>query len=167
MTADLDWCSDLYEQDFVLCCEQQAALLRTGDFSKLDRVNLIDEIESLGKRDRRELRARLQELMQHLLIWRYQDGQQSKDRVARILEEHFAICRILNDSPSLGRLLTDSEGMAELYICATNRVVIDTGLSVERFPDRCPFCWEGLFEGGDLRGGFDVERYWVEGLVTE
>src|ERR1035438_2138123 len=62
----------LYEQDFVLWAEETARLLRAGAFDDLDIENLAEEIESIGRKDRRELRSRLKVLLSHLLKWRIQ-----------------------------------------------------------------------------------------------
>ncbi|WP_292117314.1 DUF29 family protein [Mesorhizobium sp.] len=39
-----------YEADFVQWCAEQGSLLREGRLSELDRENLAEEIESLGRR---------------------------------------------------------------------------------------------------------------------
>lgn len=49
--------SQLYEGDFVTWCEDTVIKLRARNFDALDVDNLIDEIESLAKRDRRGLKA--------------------------------------------------------------------------------------------------------------
>ena len=57
---------------FPACACVQAALLREEKASDLDYQNLVAEVESLGKSDRRALENRLERLAQHLLKWRYQ-----------------------------------------------------------------------------------------------
>ncbi|PSN10566.1 DUF29 domain-containing protein, partial [filamentous cyanobacterium CCP5] len=49
----------LYEQDFYAWTQHQAELLRAGQLGELDLENLIEEIESLGRQERQELRNRL------------------------------------------------------------------------------------------------------------
>ena len=46
---------ELYDQDFYQWTQEQAALLREGAWQDLDVINLAEEIESLGKSDRRAL----------------------------------------------------------------------------------------------------------------
>ena len=58
--------ADLYDEDFVLWVEVTVARLRNRDFNQIDWVNLIEEVESLGKRDKREL-DRLTTLFEHAL----------------------------------------------------------------------------------------------------
>jgi hypothetical protein len=58
-----------YHTDFYLWTQQQADLLRQGALSALDVENLIEEIESMGKRDRRAIGSYLRNVMMHLLKW--------------------------------------------------------------------------------------------------
>ena len=60
---------ELYEQDFFLWAKEQAAALRLAKNSNLplDWENLAEEIESLGKSDRRELRSQIRRILRHLL----------------------------------------------------------------------------------------------------
>ncbi len=59
--------ASLYESDFYAWTQEQASLLRKHQWSELDLLNLIEEIESLGKRQRQELRNRLSVLIGYLL----------------------------------------------------------------------------------------------------
>lgn len=45
----------LYDQDFALWIEETVKQLKSGDFSQVDLENLIDEVESLAKGDKRSL----------------------------------------------------------------------------------------------------------------
>jgi Domain of unknown function DUF29 len=60
--------ADLYDQDFLLWTEEQAAALRRVKESNLplDWENLAEEIESLGKSDRRQLRSQIRRILCHL-----------------------------------------------------------------------------------------------------
>ena len=71
----------LYDQDFYAWTQQQAVLLRAkGVWRELDYGNLAEELESLGKRDRRELERRLEVLVMHLLKWCYQPERRERSR---------------------------------------------------------------------------------------
>jgi len=106
----MDKAGDLYDRDFVLWTEQQAALLRGAKGSQLplDWKNLAEEIESLGKSDRRELRSQVTRILRHLLKLAVSPttgpraGWQSTIREARIEIED-----VLEDSPNLRREIPD------------------------------------------------------------
>jgi hypothetical protein len=68
----MDTNTDLYEQDFFQWTQTTAALIRQGKWHAVDAKCVAEELESLGKRDRRELASRLQVLVMHLLKWHYQ-----------------------------------------------------------------------------------------------
>jgi predicted YcjX-like family ATPase len=61
--------TNLYDEDFVRWTEEQAAALRQAKRSNLplDWENLAEEIESLGRSDRRELRLQITRILRHLL----------------------------------------------------------------------------------------------------
>ena len=50
---------NLYETDFYAWTQQQANLLRYQQWNQVDLANLIEEVESLGRKERQELRNRL------------------------------------------------------------------------------------------------------------
>jgi hypothetical protein len=61
----------LYETDFNLWVEQTVSQLKNGKIQDLDLENLIEEIASMGRSDKREIKSRLIVLMMHLLQWKY------------------------------------------------------------------------------------------------
>ena len=68
----------LYDTDFYAWIQEQAKLLKYQEWNQLDLPNLIEEIESLGKQQRAELRNRLKVLIGHLLKWEYQAARRSR-----------------------------------------------------------------------------------------
>jgi len=64
----------LYERDFHAWAGEQAGLLRAGKLAEADLPHIIEEIESLGRGEKREFVDRLIVLLVHLLEWRYQPG---------------------------------------------------------------------------------------------
>ncbi len=74
----------LYDKDFYAWTQEQAQLLRHHQWSQLDLPNVIEEIESLGKQQRQELRNRLSILIGHLLKWEHQSQQRSRSWLATI-----------------------------------------------------------------------------------
>ena len=76
-----------YDEDFCAWTEEQARLLRAGQFSQLDVENIAEEMEDLGRSIRRELRNRLAVLTMHLLKWQYQPGHRSRSWSITIREQ--------------------------------------------------------------------------------
>jgi len=108
----------LYDQDFYAWTQEQAALLREGAVHELDLTNLAEEIESLGKSDRRALGSHLRNLVMHLLKWQYQPhgrltGHSWESSIRTARDE---IAMILEDSHSL--VATVPELLARRYALA-------------------------------------------------
>jgi hypothetical protein len=126
-----------YEEDFYAWTLEQAKLLRSGDFSKIDALNVAEEIESVGRRDRREVANRLENLIGELLKWRSQPGARCGNWRSAILQQRFEIEHIIEDSPSLREFATAC--LAETYSDARQRVIEAMGLLQPGFPTDCPF----------------------------
>ena len=127
----------LYDEDFFTWTEEQARILRAGEFSRLDVANIAEEIEDMGKSVRRELRNRLAVLTMHLLKWRYQPGHRSRSWSATIREQREQIASLLDESPSLKPVL--AQDLAKIYSASVNKAVGETGLAEISFPADCPF----------------------------
>jgi hypothetical protein len=69
--------SQLYESDFYAWANEHAALLRGGRLSDADILHIAEEIESMGKSEKRELVSRLTVLLLHLLKWQFQPGRRA------------------------------------------------------------------------------------------
>jgi hypothetical protein len=131
-----------YDEDFYAWTEEQARLLRTGDFAALDAENLAEEIEGMGRSDRRELENRLTLLLAHLLTWQCQPGFRSRSRSALLDEQRLHIDYLFVDAPSLRSL---APGMlTPAYELARLRAVAATGLADNTFPEECPFTLEQI-----------------------
>jgi Domain of unknown function DUF29 len=126
-----------YEADFYAWTEEQARLLRDGELSAIDAANIAEEIESLGRSDRRELRSRLTVLLMHLLKWRQQPGDRSAGWLGTIREQRRQIELVLDDSPSLHPFV--AAVLARAYGDARVDAAEETGLPATDFPLECPF----------------------------
>jgi Domain of unknown function DUF29 len=126
-----------YEQDFYAWTIEQSSLLRSGELSAVDAVNIAEEIESMGRSDRRELKSRLVVLVMHLLKWCHQPGARSRSWSATIEEQRLQIEGIIAESPSLRP--SAAAMLPEVHAIARARAIADTGLADEVFPEACPF----------------------------
>ncbi|MEI6063788.1 MAG: DUF29 domain-containing protein [Pseudanabaena sp. ELA748] len=59
----------LYESDYLLWIQETIAKLKNRDFENLDLENLIEEIEYLGRSQRKELESHLATLLAHCGSW--------------------------------------------------------------------------------------------------
>ena len=126
-----------YDEDFVLWSEHQAALIRAGRFELVDWDNVAEEIESLGKRDLRQVSNRLAILLLHLLKWQFQPSGRSTSWRATIRTQRGRILRVLKDSPSLLQHV-DAE-VRDVYPRAREDAADETGLIIDRFRVTCPY----------------------------
>jgi Domain of unknown function DUF29 len=137
--------SNLYEQDFYSWTQEQAVLLRQGKLTQLDVENLIEEIESLGRQERRELVNRLVVLLHHLLKWEFQPEYRSRSWEATIKIQRLEVAKLLEQNPSLRPYVT--EAIADAYLRAIVEVYGETGISAEQMPVACPYSFEQI---GDI-----------------
>lgn len=99
----------LYEQDFVAWCDDTVTKLKAGHFPEIDIHSLIEEIESLAGRDRRELKSRLRVLLAHLLKRIYVNSPENyRGWEITIREQRSSILDLLEQSPSLGTYLSET-----------------------------------------------------------
>jgi hypothetical protein len=134
----------LYERDFYAWTQEQAALLRSGQLERLDRVHLAEEIEALGRQERRELVNRLGILLGHLLKWQFQPHLRGKSWRATLSEQRRQIQRLLKESPSLKPEL--AAALAETYQDGILLVVKETPLAEDDLPPDCPYTLEQVMD---------------------
>jgi hypothetical protein len=134
----------LYNQDFHAWTLQQVELLRAGRWDLIDIENLVDEIESLGKQERQELRNRLGVLLGHLLKWYYQPAARSKSWFYTIKEQRERLLEHLDDNPSLKPYLP--EAIQRAYRDGLNLVGKETPLNPTQLPQDCPFSITEILE---------------------
>jgi predicted DNA-binding ribbon-helix-helix protein len=129
--------ADLYEQDFFLWTQQMATALREGRFEQLDLENLAEEVESVGRSEKRELASRLRVLLIHLLKWQFQPERRSHSWQSTITEQRIQLELLLEDSPSLKRQALEMLEVA--YRQARVRASEETQMAIATFPEDCPY----------------------------
>lgn len=136
--------SNLYETDFYAWTLEQSQLLKDNNFQNLDIVNLVEEVESLGKQQRQELENRLTILLGHLLKWDYQPDCRSKSWKATIREQRRATQKLIRQNPSLKPYL--EEAIADAYESGLDLVVRETPLDYPELPQACAYTLAQLFD---------------------
>ncbi|MEY3787822.1 MAG: hypothetical protein RLZ75_2029 [Pseudomonadota bacterium] len=133
-----------YHQDFYGWTQEQAKLLREHRLNELDLENLLEEVESMGKSEKRELESLLEVLLMHLLKWHYQPNFQGKSWELTIREQKAKSIRHLKENPSLKGQLAETFMYA--YEDARLWAARETGLSLDTFPDACPWTFEQVID---------------------
>lgn len=126
-----------YEDDAAAWAFEQARLIRAGEFDKLDLVHIADEIEDVGRSERREIVSRMAVLLAHLLKWQMQPAFRSRSWELTIRDQRRRVLRALGKLPSLRPMLTDDEWIVDMWDDAVTTTRRETGL--EAFPVTCPW----------------------------
>ena len=143
--------TSLYEKDFHAWASEQAGLLRAGKLAEADVPHIIEEIETMGRSEKRELVNRLVVLLLHLLKWHYQPGLRGNSWRLSIKEQRIRLGAHLDDNPSLKSKL--DEAIEQAYRLALIETERETGLPETTFPTTCPFSFSQMMD----------EAFWPHG----
>lgn len=133
-----------YEKDFYAWAIYNAELLKQGRIAEIDLKNIAEELESMGKRDKRQIVNCLIVLLVHLLKWEFQKENRSGSWKSSIIEQRRRIIQLLEDSPSLNNELDNKLDYA--YFEAVKQASSETGLDESVFPGKCPYSKEQLLD---------------------
>ena len=137
--------ANIYDRDFAEWTARNATLLRQRRFDEADVEHVAEEIEDMGKRDRREVSNRLKVLIAHLLKWATQpDRRDGSTWSATIGEQRSELDEIFEQSPSL-RGYADQD-MARIYGRAVKLAARETGLEPSVFPQEFPYTLDRLLD---------------------
>jgi hypothetical protein len=147
-----DRADDLYDTDFVLWAEHNAALLRSGASAEADLAHIAEEIDDLGKNWHRALESRLMQILLHLLKLRYQPEYPGvRGWRASVLVQRIEIERLLKKAPSLrpeiGGVLDGAYADA-VYLASE-----ETALPLTSFPASCPWSADEALDRNFFPGG--------------
>ena len=134
--------SGRYEADYYAWAVEQAALLRQGRIGDADIANIAEELEDLGKAEKRELRNRLAVLLAHLLKWQAQPLKRSRSWRLTIAEQRLRLAQHLDENPSLRATL--EETTAQAWRRAAIKAARQTGL--DNLPTDCPWPAERVID---------------------
>lgn len=126
-----------YLADFSAWIDQTTQLLRDRHWHEIDVEHLIEEIEDLGKSERRGIVSQLTRLLLHPLKWEYQPQRRSDSWLDSITDARTQIELALEDSPSLNTY--PAEQLEACYQRACRQAAQQNRLSRSVFPENCPY----------------------------
>jgi Domain of unknown function DUF29 len=136
-----------YDTDFYAWTQAQAAALRDHKWTTLDVEHLAEEIESLGRSDRRAIGHYLERLLKHLLKWTYQPEQRpryGKSWARSIRHSRRKITELMAESPSLHGY--PAQHVATAYRPSREDAADETDLPLATFPEVCPWPIEQVLD---------------------
>jgi hypothetical protein len=136
----------LYNQDFCAWANEQTRLLRAGKLSEADIEHIAEEIESMGKTEKRELVSRLEVLLMYLLKWQFQPERRGKSWTNTIRVQRNHLETHLVDNPSLKAQL--AAAIRAAYENAKIEAAGETDLEESVFPEVCAWSPEQIFSPG-------------------
>jgi hypothetical protein len=131
-----------YERDFYAWSLEQARLVREGRWDAVDRDNVAEEIESLGREQFNKLESALRVLMLHMLKWDQQPALRSRSWVLSIETQRLELADVIADSPGLRPRIP--EAMARAYRKARLEAARESGLDEDQFSKTCPYAWDDI-----------------------
>ena len=130
-----------YQADFYRWTQEQAKLLRNRQIEGIDWDNLAEEVEDMGRSEKRQLESRLEVLIIHLLKWQFQPGFRSRSWQLTVKEQRLRLDKLIKENPSLQSSLEDA--VIKVYPLAVIGAEKETGLS--SFPESCPYQLKEIF----------------------
>src|SRR5215471_5066724 len=131
-----------YMQDFYSWLMEQARFVREGRWDEVDRENLAEEIESLGREQFNKLESALRVLLLHILKWDHQPKKRTRSWVITIKDQRIEFEQVLQDNPGLKS--RQDEALTRAYRRARLQAAKETGLDEDAFPATCPYDWNEI-----------------------
>lgn len=133
-----------YDRDVYTWSQEQARLVREGRWDEIDRENVAEEIESVGRTEFSRLESALRVLLLHMLKWDHQPERRSRSWIASIKEQRLELQQVLADNPGLKPRLGDATARA--YGKARHGAVRETGLDEDLFPAACQYTFDDIID---------------------
>jgi len=131
-----------YAGDFYSWLMEQARAVREGRWGAVDRENLAEEIESLGREQFNKLESALRVLLLHFLKWDHQPDRRSRSWALSIEAQRLELENVLTDNPGLKSQI--AEAIERGYRRARIEAAKETGLEKTAFPEACPYSFEDI-----------------------
>lgn len=133
-----------YDADFYGWTQEQAALLKAGRLAELDIENLLEEVETMGRSEKRELDSRLTVLLLHLLKWQYQPIRRGRNWQLTIEGQRINFSETLDENPSLKPQLGTI--LKKAYAKSLIKTSQETALDKQTFPRSCPWTFAQILD---------------------
>jgi hypothetical protein len=144
-----------YDADFYAWTQEQAERLRQSRPNNVDWEHVAEEIEDLGRSEKRELVSRLVILMSHLLKWQNQPAHRGKSWRLSIKEHRLRLARHLSENPSLKAKL--NAAIADAYEEAVIVAARQTELDEDVFSEICPWSFDQMMDASFLPEDLDPQ----------
>jgi Domain of unknown function DUF29 len=131
-----------YQGDFYSWLLEQARHVREGRWDAVDRENVAEEIESLGREQFNKLESALRVLLLHILKWDHQPARRSRSWALSIRQQRLEVDDVLADNPGLRPRI--AEALARAYRKARLQAIKETNLKESRFPEACPYSFDDV-----------------------
>jgi hypothetical protein len=131
-----------YDHDFYSWSQEQGQRVREGRWSEVDRENVAEEIESLGREQFNKLESAIRVLLIHMLKWDHQPGRESRSWSGTIAAQRIELEHVLGDNPGLRPRI--DEAIARAYRRARLEAAQETELSLKSFPVTCPYSFDDI-----------------------
>jgi hypothetical protein len=131
-----------YERDFYSWTFEQARLVREGRWEGVDRENVAEEIESLGREQFAKLRSAIRVLLQHMLKWDHQPERRGRSWALSIRSQRLDLEDVLEGNPGLRPRI--AEAIEKAYRKARLDAAQETGINEDAFPAQCPYSWDDI-----------------------
>jgi Domain of unknown function DUF29 len=134
----------LYDTDLFLWAQTNVQLLRERRFDDLDVAHIIEEIEDMGKSEKRGVKSHLSVLLSHLLKWEFQPSHRCGSWLGSISNARQSIADLIEESPSLVDL--PKEVLLKAYASSRKIASAETGLKLVSFPETCTYTMEQILD---------------------
>ena len=131
-----------YDSDFYSWSQQQGRLVREGRWSEVDRENVAEEIESLGREQFDKLESAIRIILIHMLKSDHQPKKRSRSWALSIYALRLDLEDVLSDNPGLK--LRIAEAIDRAHRKARAEAAKETGLKLSTFPATCPYSFADI-----------------------
>jgi hypothetical protein len=131
-----------YDRDFYTWSQEQGRLVREGRWDDVDRENVAEEIESLGREQFNKLESAVRVILMHMLKWDHQPERQSRSWANTIAAQRLDLEQVLDDNPGLKPRI--GEALSRAYPKARLQASTETGFAPTRFPATCPYSLDDI-----------------------